>query len=49
MQNKTTTSELIEIEDECEHDDVDPMEGCLDCGAPYHEVRNTDPDTDMER
>jgi len=31
-------------EEECSHDEVDAMEGCLDCGAPYHEVRNVDPD-----
>lgn len=36
-------------EEECDHNEVDPMEGCLDCGCPYHECRNTDPDFDMER
>lgn len=40
------TEEEIE---ECEHSDLDPMEGCLDCGKAYHEVADMDPDLDMER
>ncbi len=35
--------ELLEPEP-CEHQEVDAQEGCLSCGAEFHEVRNTDPD-----
>lgn len=49
MHNNTLPDDLNELIDNCAHSDLDPMEGCLDCGKAYHEVANMDPDLDMDR